>query len=111
MKGDNIIEAYCPVCQRVITQFDVHNKYTEQVDNKWVCIHHLDRARDLFSNPKIMDCLIVLFEKRTDLKEFQECVKETMVKTGLLENDIIHAIKAFCSKVREDQWQETGKYT
>jgi hypothetical protein len=109
MKGDNVIEAYCPVCNRSLTLFDVQSGYTEKVDGKLTCIHHLERARTLFSNLMVLDALVILLEKKT-LEEFQALLKETALKIKVSESDLQHAIKAFCSRVRGDQWQSSKKY-
>jgi hypothetical protein len=111
MKGDNVIEAYCSDCGRAITQFDVHARYVSKMsDGKWVCIHHLDKAQKLFSNPKVLDMLVFVMGKKTTPIEFQGAIKEACAKSGISEDDMLHTVKAFCSKVREDEWVKSKKY-
>jgi len=57
MKGDNIIEAYCKICGKKITAFDLRAGYAEKLCEEYVHIQHLPRARVLMQSDNVLKAL------------------------------------------------------
>lgn len=102
-KGSNVKEGICPICREEITGTDITMGYAENVEGKWVHIHHLERSRKLLSNENIIlilkdiDSLSKLKSNKNDkIKEI--CLKA--IENNITMGDIMYAFVALQAKER-----------
>jgi len=65
MKGDNVIEAYCPICDKSVTQADLHIGFAKVVDGQYIHITHFESVKKFRQDLKITKALDDLF--KTDI--------------------------------------------
>ena len=91
IKGENIIEAYCGICNKPITAADIRLGFAEPVDGKHVHIVHLQEIQENLAKPNVLDCIekVVLAGLNESLSEEQRkqdmAVKfsTALIETGL----------------------------
>ena len=107
MNGDNIIEAYCTICGKKITAFDLRAGYAEKLSGEYVHIQHLPRARVLMQSNNVLEALREMcleMDKSplmgTDEKSPYESWKSIAHNRGIPDVDAQYILKVVISEAR-----------
>lgn len=77
--GHNVIEAYCKICGKAITQAVIDGKMAVKIDDNWVHIFHTQEAQKILSDEKYMDGVeefVNMMTKKEDRNISGEMIKK-----------------------------------
>ncbi len=104
--GHNVIEAYCKICKKAITQAVINGHMAVMVDGSWIHVFHTEEDREVLADKKYIDAIeefVEYVEKAKEKSEtpkgypMEEKTKEIAKDRGLDFKKLELAISAFYS--------------
>lgn len=78
--GHNVIEAYCKICKKAITQATIYGGMAVKVGDNWIHIFHTQEAQKVLADEKYMDGAAEFVNTLDEMKKRDRNVSGDMAK-------------------------------